>query len=253
MARKIVAVDHGNTAMKLFLSEGDEIADKIILDSGDYEGALRQIDSWNAEGAIVCSSGTRKEEWEKYSEDGDLLILDSQTPLPVRIDYSTPETLGADRIALAAGAVKIGQGDTLIADCGTAVTLDLVLKGVFKGGNISPGLSLRFRSLHEYTALLPLVEASGKVRDFGDDTESAIRSGVINGLVYEITGTMEKAISEYGCRKMILTGGDAEKIAMALSREMQRKMPEVELILQPDLTAYGLFEIYRFNYDKKEN
>lgn len=132
------------------------------------------------------------------------------TPLPLKIDYRTPETLGLDRLAAAVGAWTMVQGRTLlIIDMGTAITYDLVSReGVYLGGNIAPGTQLRLMSLHTQTGKLPLVKPIPAFEAFGKDTNSAIRAGVMQGISFEIQGYINRYTTEYPDLFTFLTGGD---------------------------------------------
>jgi type III pantothenate kinase len=135
------------------------------------------------------------------------------SPLPIRLQYSTPETLGMDRVVGVIGAAALTGGrPTLSIDAGTAVTYDfLSQEGAFLGGGISPGMRMRFRALDEFTAALPLVSAEGALQLVGDSTEMAIRSGVVNGLASEIDGVVDRYRAQFGPDvQAVLTGGDAE-------------------------------------------
>lgn len=138
------------------------------------------------------------------------LWLGKDTPLPVINLYETPETLGYDRIAAAVGANEQFPGrDILVIDAGTAVTYEFIdSKGQYQGGNISPGMYMRFKALHHYTGKLPLVAPEGRMLLMGKDTETAIRAGVIKGLEFEITGYIMSLKRKYPELLVFLTGGD---------------------------------------------
>ncbi len=171
---------------------------------------------------------------------GMTLFLDHSTPLPLEIDYGSPETLGHDRIAAAVGAWCImPHFPILVMDLGTAITIDFVsAAGQFRGGNISPGLHTRFRSLHEHTARLPLVEADETFPEFGSDTRTAIAAGIQQGIIFELNGYISLFEKRYpGCRN-ILTGGDAGFFAGKLIKP---------ILVYPDLVLTGLNYILEFN------
>jgi len=132
------------------------------------------------------------------------------TPMPLKVDYRTPETLGLDRLAAAVGAWTLVPNRTLLViDMGTAVTYDLVSRdGVYLGGNIAPGVQLRFRSLHAHTGKMPLVEPTTLFDAFGKDTVSAVRAGVMQGIVHETHGYIEQYTAQYPDLFAFLTGGD---------------------------------------------
>jgi type III pantothenate kinase len=135
-----------------------------------------------------------------------LIHFTPETPVPIRNQYKTPKTLGSDRLAAAIG-VNYFFPDTnvMIFDFGTAITVDFVDSGnSYLGGNISPGLSMRLKSLNCFTNRLPLVSISDKIREIGTTTEEAIESGVVNGIVGETMNYIHKYIGS----KIIFTGGD---------------------------------------------
>ena len=131
----------------------------------------------------------------------------------------------------------------LVVDAGTAVTCDLVADRRFLGGNISPGLKLRFHSLHEFTSRLPLVSPDGELPVFGHDTQTAIRAGVMNGLVWELAGAFETARSEYKNIKMVITGGDAAILAPLLAEH------GIEAVADSETVGRGLVRIFNYNND----
>ncbi len=137
--------------------------------------------------------------------------LSHTTPLPIRIGYQTPETLGRDRIAAAAGAAGQFPGVNVLAiDAGTALTMDLVeTDGFYPGGTISPGLRMRFSALHQQTFSLPEIEPVGEVPLIGINTHNAILAGVVNGMIYEIDNSINSLKNKYNDLHVILTGGDA--------------------------------------------
>ena len=143
------------------------------------------------------------------------LILNHKTPIPIRNGYQTPETLGLDRLAAAAGAYNIYPNrNVLVIDIGTAITYDLINShGVYLGGNISPGVNLRLHALHTFTSKLPLVEANFSTPLFGKNTVEAIQAGVFLGIVAEIDGMIERFSTIYSNLTVILTGGDANNFA----------------------------------------
>jgi type III pantothenate kinase len=140
-----------------------------------------------------------------------VLMLDQRTPLPIRNRYGTKETLGYDRIAAAVGASARFPGqDILIIDMGTAITIDFInSENEYLVGNISPGLTMRFRSLHEFTGRLPRVEPADQDALLGDDTKRAIRAGVQHGIIFELDGYINEQKKRYPGLRVIMTGGDA--------------------------------------------
>jgi len=172
------------------------------------------------------------------------LELNDQTKLPIENIYETPDTLGKDRLAAAVGANELFPDQNLmIIDAGTAITYDLVSeKNQFVGGNISPGLEMRFKALNHYTGKLPLVEYSDDIQLIGRNTVEAIRSGVQNGILFEINETIDLFNRNYQNLQIIMTGGD--------SNFFERKL-NYSIFVHFNLTLIGLNRILEYNAKKK--
>ncbi|MDT7829245.1 type III pantothenate kinase [Pricia sp. S334] len=149
---------------------------------------------------------------------GDVYELSHLSKVPFKNSYLTPETLGLDRIALAASAFYFNpKGNTLVIDAGTCVTYDMVNDyGEYLGGGISPGLHMRYRALHEQTAKLPLLEPEGFKDFIGNSTETCIHTGVVNGITLEIDAVIDQYRSRFTDLTVILTGGDAQFLSKRL-------------------------------------
>ena len=133
-----------------------------------------------------------------------------QTPIPIRNLYRTPQTLGVDRLAAVIAAYTTKpHHPALVIDAGTCITYDFIDEhGQYQGGNISPGMEMRFKALHGFTSKLPKIEASGETPDYGYSTETAIRSGVIRGIEHEISGYIQHLKKNYPSLLVFLTGGN---------------------------------------------
>ena len=143
------------------------------------------------------------------------IVLDYKTPLPIQLDYDTPETLGPDRIALAVGANTLfPKQNNLIIDVGTCVTLDVVdEERVFRGGIIAPGLTTRMKAMSYYTSSLPDISndwASIPAKVLGKSTKESLLAGSLNGLTHELKATIETIKEDFASINIILTGGDAK-------------------------------------------
>ena len=152
------------------------------------------------------------DELHKHGTD-DIHIMSSNTPLPITNLYTTPHTLGTDRICSIVGAFFECEChcSVLCIDCGTAITYDIINKyGEYLGGNISPGQDMRFKGLHAFTSRLPLINANGQITDIGISTETAIRNGVIQGINYEISGHIHHYKEKFPDLKVFFTGGNIE-------------------------------------------
>lgn len=166
-------------------------------------------------------------------------ILSHKSILPFKNEYETPETLGSDRIAAVAGAYYHFPGKKiLIIDAGSAITYDFLSDKTFKGGNISPGLSMRFKALHNFTGKLPLASSTITYSSPGKNTLEAITAGVVNGLIYEINENIRTFENKYPGIKIILTGGDSGYL---------RERLEYKVEYMPDIVFEGLNYILEHN------
>ena len=166
--------------------------------------------------------------------------LTSRTELPIKNLYQTPETLGKDRIAGATGGISLFPGNNiLVIDAGTAITFDFInKKEEYIGGNISPGLSMRYRALHQFTNQLPLLQKEDDIGMLGENTKKAIIRGVQNGIVFEMNHYIENLSLEHENLKTILTGGDSNFFDNKL------KYP---IFVESDLVLIGLNKILKYN------
>jgi type III pantothenate kinase len=166
-------------------------------------------------------------------------VLSYKSKLPFKNEYETPETLGPDRMAAIAGAYLTFPGKrVLIIDAGSAITYDFLSGKNYKGGNISPGLSMRFRALHRFTGKLPLVSTTDKYSSPGKNTVEAITAGVINGLIYEINEYIRTFLMKHVDLKVILTGGDSGYLKDKLN---------YKVTYMPDIVIDGLNYILEYN------
>lgn len=199
----ILTIDIGNTALKAAVYEGERLMQSVVsgVVSPEVPEALMTCNTFD--GIAYCCVGDDSagvgESLRGYGLP--FLKLDAGTPLPIEVDYDSRGSLGVDRVAAAVGVASPGEA-VLVADAGTAVTVDLVADGHFRGGNISPGLKLRFRSLNAFTSRLPLVGAEGELPVWGHDTTTAIRAGVVRGLVAELRAAFEAAAAGHDALRM---------------------------------------------------
>ena len=205
-------IDIGNTVAKLVAFDGDEPVEEVRTSNE----SLAALGAFAAKYAFTHGIVGAVREITPQAEERlqalhiPLLRFTSSTPVPITNRYRTPQTLGSDRLAAAVGARSLKPGkDLLIIDAGTCVTYEVIdALGNYWGGNIAPGMHMRLRALHEFTAKLPLVEAEGAVPGMGYDTDKAIRSGVLRGMKYEIEGYIRSMRAKYPKLLVFLTGGD---------------------------------------------
>lgn len=208
-----LVVDIGNSLMKVAVVEaGNVLMTQRFGVEEEFDVEALKTSYPALQRAIVASSGVDTSQIASTLRRAGLWVLEmtSTTPVPIGNDYLTPETLGVDRLAAAVGVVKcMGYKDCLIVDFGTAITIDLVENGVFRGGNISPGMRTRFRALHDYTQRLPECCPTDEILAMGQTTRQAIEQGVMQGIVNEIEGYISSFMGKNAKITLIFTGGDA--------------------------------------------
>lgn len=236
-------IDIGNNSSKFFLFNGEQ----IVLHTRRENTVFDVIDEWNRlydiDGAIISSviADSPQLQAELQKLQCPVVRFNSSTPLPLEINYRTPGTLGSDRVAAAVGAWSEAPGrNMLVIDAGTAITIDFVGKeGKYNGGNIAPGIKMRLRALHEYTSRLPMVDKEGDTPTIGYDTETAIRSGVINGICHEIEGYIDEFKQKYCDVLVFLTGGDEKPLKNRIKNCIFADKYLVAKGLNRILTDYG--------------
>ena len=193
---------------------------------------------------VIISKTGANDEVEYWLREKKIktLVLSSELKLPLEILYKTPQTLGADRIAgSVAASALFADKNILKIDFGTCITYDFVNnKHQYLGGAISPGMIMRFKALHNYTAKLPLIDPMQYLNyDLtGSDTASSILSGVVNGIKEEVTGIIKEYNERFGNLQVVGTGGDAGFFVTLLKNE---------IFARPYLVLEGLNRILNFN------
>jgi len=162
----------------------------------------------------------------------DATFVSADLDLPIKIDYKTPETLGADRIANACGGLEFGESFAVVS-AGTAVVVDLVRDSVFQGGVIFPGLKTMAKALNLETSQLPEIEILQRFQIPGKSTTECIESGILVALI----GGIKETLKTYNINTILLTGGDSK-----ILRKFLR-----ETILVPDLTFRGIRKVLESN------
>ena len=186
----------------------------------------------NIEAAVVNTLHRRSQHF---------VLFDHNTPVPIINCYDTPQTLGQDRLAAAVGAKSLCPNENLlIIDAGSAITCDFVSdKGEYMGGNIAPGLKMRFTMLQRMTKKLPLVEVEENelIPLFGKNTRDAIAAGVIRGVAYEVKGYMRTLGEKVPHFRTLLTGGNAPFI---LNNVRTSRTEKREIRYEKNLVLIGL-------------
>lgn len=232
-----IIIDQGNTNIKIYFFLNNKIVKKIIFPISNLD--LSFIIKQKINKIIYSTVSGINHNILDFFSDKELLFFKNTTSLPITNKYKS-ETIGLDRLAAVVGATDIFPNTNILSiDIGSAVTYDFINdKNEFLGGNISPGLRLRFSSLNDYTKNLPLLEPKNIDFFLGKTTNQAIIAGIQNGLLFELEAYITKLSEDYKKIKIILSGGDLNLFA---------KKIKYSIFAEPNLVAIGLNKILCFN------
>ncbi|MCK9423798.1 MAG: type III pantothenate kinase [Bacteroidales bacterium] len=240
-----LVLDFGNTNKKLAVFKDRQLIDLHQFPEISLPGIRKFVGRYPAIQHSILSSVIR----HPASVVGflkshyQLLELDEKTPLPLKNQYRSQNTLGKDRLACAVAGSRIFPGnDVLVINAGTCITYDFVnMQGKYLGGGISPGLQMRFQALHTFTDKLPLVSLQDKETLIGRNTEESILTGVLTGVTTEIEGIVGRYTDKYPGLTVVLSGGDQKYI---------NKRLKISIFAFPNIVIYGLQQILEFNVNK---
>jgi type III pantothenate kinase len=243
----VLAIDVGNTRIKAAVYEQHTLVSKYVFDILTIDKNFKKIlnDHQNIKTITISSVLNVNLDLLRDIFDGYKIdFITHKNHFPFINLYTTPETLGIDRMVLASGAtLKFKNTNRLVIDAGTCVTFDYIdANDNYLGGAISPGIRLRYQSLNNYTAKLPLLDTKYPNTIVGNSTEESMHSGVVNGLLFEIDGTVNQFKSEKTNFIIILTGGDADFLAVRLKNPIFANSNFL-------LDSLNLLHIYNSNND----
>lgn len=240
-----LCIDNGNTYTKVGLFENDTLIFDTHFTNCTFDDITDLIQKYAPTACILCNVSSINLELEVFLKKSfsKFINFDALTAIPIQNEYKQPETLGNDRLAAVIGANFLKpNSDLLVVDAGTAITYEFIdSNAVYHGGNIAPGMSMRLKALHQFTAKLPLVEPTVDFELLGQTTSDAILSGVMNGIVFEIKGYFEALKIKYPELSIFLTGGSLNYFVSKL------KSP---IFVERNLVLIGLNRILQFNVKK---
>ena len=238
---KTLCLDFGNTRMKAAIFENGNLLGSFALHGDGIDQIKGLLQDHQPEKSILSSVIHHDPAInELLSSSTSFHLLNHLTKLNFTVPVGKPETVGADRLALSAAVVHFYPGkNNLVVGLGSCVTYNFINKhNQFLGGSISPGLEMRFRALHEQTALLPLIEKDWNFPLVGYDTKTNLLSGVIMGMAKEIEGIVEEYEKKYSNFNVVLTGGDCTYFERLLKKK---------IFADPNLLYKGLYAISETN------
>lgn len=235
-----LVIDIGNTRIKSALFESNTLLEEQVFENLD-----QGREYWSGVKFDHCLISSVRIDQAQLREalSFPFQFLNHQTAIPLINAYSTPHTLGLDRICAAVGAWELaGRTPVLAIDLGTCITYELVDdRGVYLGGAISPGLVMRAKAMHQFTAKLPEVAVpQSDVPDVGDSTQSSLQVGIRKGVEFEMKGFMEAYSLKFPEIKVFICGGDAQSF---------ESIAKDHIFVVPNLVLYGLNSILNHNVE----
>jgi len=242
-----ICLDFGNTRLKAALFDDAQLKQVIVLNENPFEHLQQIIEEYHPQQSILSSVINHDARVEELlSSKTKFHKLSNTSKLPFTIPVGKPETVGADRLAIAAAAVFLfPQQNNLAIGLGSCITYNFINQAhQLMGGSISPGMEMRFKAMHHFTARLPLVQADWNVPLIGYDTKTNLQAGVVLGMAKEIDGIIDLYTEKFGNFNVLLTGGDAPYFAYHIKNR---------IFADPELLFKGLYAISEHNNqaDKK--
>ncbi len=240
---KTICFDFGNTRLKAAYFENRELKEIFILENGDVASVEKLVSLYQPDKTVLASVINHQPQVEEYlAEKTTLVKVNHLTKYPVSTPVGKPETVGADRWALAVAVNDLyPKKNNLVIALGTCITYNFINQyAEFLGGSISPGLDMRFKAMNHFTAKLPLVNFDERevFPLVAYDTRTNLLSGVIWGMAKEIDGIIEAYAAKYGNFNAVLTGGNSAYFA----RHLKNK-----IFADPNLIFKGLYAIGEYN------
>jgi len=236
-----VCIDIGNTRAKIAQFKNGKLVDLAYRKNASGTWLGNYIKKNDVKRLILSTTRfVSKTQQAVLDQNAAFYVLTHDLPLPIKLKYKTPETLGKDRIAAAVGAYTLfPKKNCFIVDAGTCITADILdARGSYLGGSIAPGLNMRLEAMHHFTSALPLIERRPFKKVLGKTTEESILAGSMGATLKEIDGYINYYRTKYDDLHVLVTGGDTPYFDKYL---------ENEIFAVPNLVLQGLYEILEFN------
>ena len=236
-------IDIGNTSTKLAVFQRDKVLIAKTIEGFslviEVENLLKEFTEIKR-GFLSSVGFLSKDELKTLEKRLPMTVLSSTLKLPFMVHYKTPNSIGADRLALmAAAATQYSEKNVLVIDAGSCITYDFIdSKNNYLGGAIAPGIQMRYKSLGDFTSSLPTLQKRVPKNSIGNSTHNSIHSGVINGVLYEIKGAINEYQNKYPDLTVILTGGDADFLCKQL---------KISIFANSDFLLEGLNFLLEYN------
>ena len=240
-----LVIDIGNTQIKVAVFE-----ENILLFKDQFQSdsilpkVLSTLEQYDIKHAIMSHVAHLDQQiFVELKKMVNPIEMNHKTILPFTNKYRSPKTLGVDRLALVAGAHgQFPNKNVLVIDAGSCITFDFLNQNCeYYGGDISPGIGMRYKAVNHYTANLPMLDRTDVVPELGDSTSNAIHRGILNGVIQEIEGVIHQYKSKYQKLTVVLTGGDTIFLA---------KNIKSSIFAIPNFLLEGLNSILIHNIDE---
>jgi type III pantothenate kinase len=246
-----LVIDVGNTFIKVAVFNQDKI---IFSDQSSAlsQNTIYQIkEKYQPQNLIISSVRENLGmDIKALESDFNYIIFNQSISTPIQNNYQSKATLGLDRLAAVVGAQHLyPKQHVLVIDAGTCITYDVVNdKGEYYGGSISAGIEMRFTAMHQFTSKLPLVNFDENFdENYGSNTPNAIRSGVINGVVFEVEGFINQQLGQHPKTKIILCGGNSAFFDSRFKNSIFAHL----ILHEPNLVLIGLNTVVNYQHDHK--
>ncbi len=230
---KVFVLDGGNTHIKLGAFVGNQLVQTNRFQERASLGKYLSPEDM----VVIANVGELQLQQDLIALGCQVYSVTNMNPLPFSNAYKTPNTLGIDRLCnIAAVHQQHPSRNILVIDAGTCIKFDFIdALGTYHGGSISPGISLRYHSLHEHTSQLPLLNPTTAWDVIGTDTEGSIHSGVMGSVKAEINWRIEEFNNRYEDLIIYLTGGDAHYFDLGQKND---------IFVDENLTLKGIYALY---------
>lgn len=238
---RTLCFDFGNTRLKCAIFKNKELENVVVIENGNPDTIEELLQTYQPAKSILSSVINHDAAIEELlATKTKFHKLEATSKLPITIPVGKPETVGADRLALVVAAVHLyPKQHNLVIGLGSCITYNFINKfHQFLGGSISPGMEMRFKSMNDYTALLPLIKADSNFPLIGYDTKTNMLSGVLFGMAKEIDGIIDEYALKYSNFNVLLTGGDMPFFVSHVKNE---------IFADPYLIFKGLYAICEYN------
>ncbi len=241
-----LTLDIGNSKAKLAVFKKEQVIYKKTLASNHPAGLRDIIRKFKIKHSIISSvreiPSSILDLLKKHTK---AIVLHGLLDLPIGIAYKDKEKLGSDRIAgIVAAKDKFPEYPVLVIDSGSCITYDIAdAGGIFLGGQITPGLSMRLKAMKAFTNALPAVAIPEDAPLTGRSTAEAMQSGVFFGIVHEMNGFIRQYKDEYPNLKVLLTGGNSQLFVPNL---------KYEIFADPNLIMTGLNLILQYHVERHQ-